>query len=483
MADFSSKNKTEIQKSISLHHRMLLGAVTIVSSVLRVYRIDSSFWYDELFSLLNYFRATPLKVITNISNPNNHPLYSLLAKASITLFGEREWSARLPAMVTGIATPPLLYIFAQKRYGVKTALLSSLLLSFNMWHIWFSQDARGYSGMIFLSLCSQIFFINMVENIGKEKSKYHIVPYLLVSACAGYFHLYGVFTPLAHLLIAVIIDKFKFAPAHRKLYLAPFGALVITAVLYSPAFSEMYRYAVTEGRNVAGRKLTWDYLWKLPVEWTGWGRTPLLAIPLIFLWSIGVIDTLKKKRILFTASLLPLALALLFIASARVFTYYRMQSFYLPWFMLFIAAGISATAKKLNRLGLFLFYLISCGALALSAASIYPYYKFGKQPLKDVAIWVDKLSPNIPVYSFGLTDSEFRYYCKRAVEIPFTQSIENVVPHGGIFVSAYPWSWGKKSTETLLRNCRMRRWRAAGYEENDVFVFECPFVGEGLKVR
>lgn len=469
----SSSDKNGIRLFANSSYPLLLG-ITIISAGFRIYKIDSSFWYDELFSLLNYFRATPIKVITDISNPNNHPLYSLLAQVSIFLFGETEWSVRLPALITGIATPPLIYIFAKRHYDAKTAFVSSLLLSFNMWHIWFSQDARGYSGMIFLCFCSQVLFLRMIDGVRKEKEKITVPLYIVVSACAGYFHLYGAFTPLAHLFMAILLDRFKFKRGSRKLYLASFGALVLTALLYSPALSEMYRYALTEGRNVSGRELTLGYLWRLPVEWTGWGHKPLVAIPLIVLWLVGMVEAWMKRRILFLASCLPLVLALMFIAGTRVFTYYRMQSFYLPWFAVFIGGGILTIAKQTKRFGLVLFCILGCGAVVLNALPIYPYYKFGKQPLKDVAQWVEeKVPPEIPVYSFGLTDSEFRYYCKRAVEIPFMHSIEDAIPRGGIFVSAYPWSWGRRSAELLVKNCKVMRWRSAGYAENDVFVFRC----------
>ena len=91
-------------------------------------------------------------------------LYSLLAHTSIRLFGEQAWALRLPAALFGVASIPALYFFGRLVTSNREALYASALMTVNYQHVWFSQNARGYTGMLFWTLLTSIFLIRCANN-------------------------------------------------------------------------------------------------------------------------------------------------------------------------------------------------------------------------------------------------------------------------------------------------------------------------------
>ena len=64
------------------------GGLLCLATVLRWPGLDTDLWLDEILTLIDYVRITPGQILTSYASDNNHILYSLLAKASISFFGE-----------------------------------------------------------------------------------------------------------------------------------------------------------------------------------------------------------------------------------------------------------------------------------------------------------------------------------------------------------------------------------------------------------
>ena len=86
-------------------------------------------------------------------------LYSVMAHGSIRLLGEQPWTLRLPAVFFGVVSIPALYFFGRMLTTNREALFACALMAVNYQHVWFSQNARGYTGMLLWTLLSSIFFL------------------------------------------------------------------------------------------------------------------------------------------------------------------------------------------------------------------------------------------------------------------------------------------------------------------------------------
>ena len=78
----------------------------------------------------------------------------MFANVFVTVLGESAWSIRLPAVLFGVASIPVLYALGERVTGTREALLACAILSVSYHHIWFSQNARGYTMLAFWTILS-----------------------------------------------------------------------------------------------------------------------------------------------------------------------------------------------------------------------------------------------------------------------------------------------------------------------------------------
>ena len=160
----------------------LVAILTIVALVLRIIGLNAGLSFDEILSLVRYIHLPAWEIIGRVGGPNNHILYTLLAHTSIGWFGESAWSIRLPAMVFGVATIPAAYYLGRQLASRNEAFLATAFLAVSYHHIWFSQSARGYTGLLLGTVLVSIFFIRLLT---LEKPGYRpVLAYGIVAALA-----------------------------------------------------------------------------------------------------------------------------------------------------------------------------------------------------------------------------------------------------------------------------------------------------------
>ena len=96
------------RKTVTLGVVTCLTALTVLGAALRIHNLAGGLWYDEIATLLDSVRPELRHIVTHYPGNNDHTLYSILAHLSITLFGEHAWSIRLPALIFGTASIPML---------------------------------------------------------------------------------------------------------------------------------------------------------------------------------------------------------------------------------------------------------------------------------------------------------------------------------------------------------------------------------------
>jgi 4-amino-4-deoxy-L-arabinose transferase-like glycosyltransferase len=216
--------------------------LTALALVLRAIGSNGGLWYDEIFTLLASARGPLSRIVTAFPDSNQHTLYSVLAHFSIQIFGEHAWSLRLPALLLGVATVPMLFLFAREFVGRTEALLACLLLTVSYHHVWFSQNARGYTTMAFLSLLSSWL---LLRGLRRRKAS-DFVWYGVAAALGLYAHLTMLFLVVSHALLCAIplglpLDRNRL----RQWRLPVMGfvlAGVLTLLLYAPLLVDMRQF-------------------------------------------------------------------------------------------------------------------------------------------------------------------------------------------------------------------------------------------------
>lgn len=175
----------------------VLMILLLVGTVLRLYGLEKGLWYDEITAYVKYVRMPIGTLLTTYDSENQHFLYTLFAHACIAWFGDSGWAVRLPAVVFGIGSLLGVYLVGRELLSEQEALLATALLVFSYHHIWFSQNARGYTGvMAFAMLATWAFLRGLREN-----TIIWWCWYAMASAAGVFVHVTMVFVIVSHFLI------------------------------------------------------------------------------------------------------------------------------------------------------------------------------------------------------------------------------------------------------------------------------------------
>ena len=230
-----SKTRSDSTGDSLLVPGVALLAVVLVAAVARGIGLNSGLWIDEIYSLVRSFRAPLSGILTEFWGDNHHPFYAVLAHLSRAVFGESAWAVRLPAMLFGVAAVPMLYALGALVVSRREALLASLLLAVSYHHVWFSQNARGYSAIAFFAI---VAMWALVRGATTGRTKYFVV-YGVAAGLGAYTHLTMIFVVVGHALATLVVCVAPHASLDRRA-LARGGAIafglgaLLTLALYAP---------------------------------------------------------------------------------------------------------------------------------------------------------------------------------------------------------------------------------------------------------
>jgi mannosyltransferase len=130
----------------------LVVLATAAAAALRWWHLGAwSFWIDEAHTFRD--ATMPLSGDNGFlaSDRAFYPLAFLAVRAllALGLVGGDEASLRLPFACLGIAAVPLVAWLGRRLVGAKAAVLASWFVALSPWHVFWSQNARGY-GLVFL---------------------------------------------------------------------------------------------------------------------------------------------------------------------------------------------------------------------------------------------------------------------------------------------------------------------------------------------
>lgn len=161
----TSDGKGEIATGRAVTRRtyLALAGFSVIALALRVWDLNSDLWIDEVFTLLDFVRQPVGVILTSFPSQNQHMLFSLLAHVSTQVFGESAWAIRLPSVIFGVGSIWAFFFLARQLFGSREALLGAALMTVSYHHIWYSQNARGYMGLLFFTLLATWCWLEALE--------------------------------------------------------------------------------------------------------------------------------------------------------------------------------------------------------------------------------------------------------------------------------------------------------------------------------
>lgn len=198
---------------------LILLALVIIGSALRFYALDfHSLWNDELNTWeIAQMQSAPEIVDFMTYNEVHPPGYHFLLHYLIRAFGDSIFVLKFMSAFFGALSIIAIYFLGKLLYTEKEGIYSAVLLTVSKFPIYYSQELRPYSMLLFLAILSLYFYIKIYRDFRERKklSILDLILYLIIAIASCYVHYFGLFfiflqgvTALAYMIIR---KRFSFA--------------------------------------------------------------------------------------------------------------------------------------------------------------------------------------------------------------------------------------------------------------------------------
>lgn len=162
-----------------------------------------SYHHDEVITVARVIPGSFTDMLHAVKgSESNPPLYYAVAWAWAKAFGTGEVGIRSLSALFGAATVPVAFLAAREAASSRAGLIAAAIVAVNPMLIWYSQEARSYSMLVFFGAVSLLFFLRALRR--QEGSD--LAFWVLASAgalCSHYFAVFAVAIEAAWLAIAL----------------------------------------------------------------------------------------------------------------------------------------------------------------------------------------------------------------------------------------------------------------------------------------
>jgi hypothetical protein len=211
---------------------LISAAIIILALLLRATPLGQSLWYDEMITLVNFVGQPFSAIVSGQYSPNNHVLFSLIAKLLTPESGDiadMTILLRLPSLIAG-SLIPIALAWPLRRCYPKLALGIAIVAALHPWLITFSTWARGYALLLLLAI--------LATNFLPTRRRLIHWPYSLLATAALYTQPLAILLIAAHGLTTLLIRREIFTTWFRSALLTG----ILTFLLYLPFFQGARSY-------------------------------------------------------------------------------------------------------------------------------------------------------------------------------------------------------------------------------------------------
>ena len=176
--------------------RLLLLGICLLGAALRAVHLGhASLWLDELTSWSLSHHASLAEVLRDARHDFHPPGHLAILYWTQRLFGDSEESLRLPSLVAGIASLPLLFALGKRLFNPRVGLLATAMLAGSLAGVQYSREGRAYALLLCASIAcgwSQAVLLELL----RAKRPMRTAPLLLAilsAAAACWLHYFGLY--------------------------------------------------------------------------------------------------------------------------------------------------------------------------------------------------------------------------------------------------------------------------------------------------
>ncbi len=401
--------------------RLILAAILLLALALRLWGLNGPLWFDEIVTYETHLRLGWGEMLSTYSM-NYHYLHNIAAKASISLFGASPWAIRLPALLFGLGGIAAMWALARNIAGSLPAHATALLMALSYHHIWFSGNARGYTGLALFSTLGLICFLSGLKS-GRTADWLWFAAMLALTI---FTHLTGTFffMTLGLVWLALIALRARRGTLDRALVTGPFlgfmiGGLV-TLALYAPVIPSLLSTVAGVAETSAGDPMQ-EY--QNPV-WTayeglrtGLGQAgplvTLVGLLTLALVALGAVALRRREPLFAPIALGHILLTVILLTAVGMRIWPRFFFTDIPFILFLMVMGVGLVCRWLSglvpeRLGRALFPLAILAMALVSTPLALRNYSAPKQDLAGAFAEVEsRRAPGERVYAISYSGEIF----------------------------------------------------------------------------
>lgn len=387
---------------------LTLTFIVILAAILRLINANAEFWFDEISSAIAFVGRPLPEIVTVYRLAGNHVLYSILVNIAVSLLGTEPWAQRLPAIVFGVGGVSAFWFVAGRVWPRLPALAGTLLFAVSYPHIYYSQNARGYSAFMFFALIATGLIVRLLDRDRDDRRHRWLgVAYSVTLALGLYAMVLMVFVIAGHAAVLAALRRW------RLLAWTTAGA-VLGALLYAPMALSMFEFYRADRESTGYPLLSATFLRMLaPI-------LPALVAATVVMLPI-VVRFVRRRPAIAALLLAPAVLNVLVPLVRGQGVYPRGFLYGLCLAYLLLVEGLDWVFARRPKLA----WLLTAAAVIASTFPLVRFYQLPKQGFRQAIAYVDRhAQPSDQRAGLSYGGKAIRYYDSRFVLVQNVQQLE-----------------------------------------------------------
>ena len=388
---------------------ILVAEITVVTALVVRSCFTQAVDWDEAYTWDIVKNHSFWGVIEAQSIDNHPPLYFLLVKIAAMLFGDKIMVYKLVSVAGMVASMVLCATLLKKRWGVKAAIPTILVVGLAPNFIFYNINVRMYSWMTFFVLAAALLAYEIVLDNGKKKGNWI---WLAIVTLGAIYTQYFAAVPLFVIYVYLLVCCIKSKTFHKLVCCC--SAVVILYIPQLYLVVKMLQRDSTSDEDASKVSLSIKELcaWSFDtnIKWSAYipaAAYVLAIVLLVLLWK----KTEKKRRdfLLLTLAIYPVTWLICWAISQNMNHFwhnrYMMDALLFAWIFMVLIYSMRGTAIWMSL-------CLWLGILCLSSYSVtyakemetVPYINDARQKLAEVPEGADV------IYNYETYDTLYKYY-------------------------------------------------------------------------
>ena len=405
-------------KSVVIYSRYIqsLIVLTVIGFFLRFYNLGfNSLWLDEAST--NTFAVMSIPDIwkATAGGEFNPPLFYWIEHLMI-MMGNNEVVLRFVPAILGVLTIPLIYFAGKEFMDRNVGIIAAAAFAFSPFLIFYSQEARAYSMMLFFVAFALVFYFKALKT--NELKNWAL--FGIFSALAFWSHFYS-FVIIASLIVYALflqignikknMQNLKMIAVSIVLFVVLCFPLILLAIqLFASRTSSAPAFGI-QGLEIISETFR---------ELSGFSDISMFLFLILFI--IGIIQAflIDKNKGIFLVTLTVLTFVISFILSYKMPMVPRYLIFFNTVFFIGIAISYKLFYSLINNRGIV--YGFIAILLIISAPMLVNYYSgYSKEDWRSFSGQIQQMTKpgDIVVVVPGYVYQPFDYYYSNATDQTF----------------------------------------------------------------